>query len=245
MLINNNSLAITVYNPNNFAIQPVQSTAIIIYQQPETSIAVIPVIAFSFLTSHIHLQPHLISNIYNIDPTVFSRIMMHAKFWRFFVGYVDGDGSFIIKPNRAKDGFYFRLAIHLHIDDLLLLITIRKYVGMLAGVKMPGSIVCFVESNTAELTFADYNLVRYYITPIFLLFPLYTAKYLDFKDWQAAILIKGSKRGKISASTFVKIEKLRVGMNTFRVMNPILESLIPNPKVDPLYIPGFSLKKTL
>lgn len=129
--------------------------------------------------------------------------------------FVDGEGSFIIHPNRAWTSVSFSFSINLHSDDIEILHKIAKTLGV-------GKVKLANTRSSAFYIVTDINEIIKVILPIFEEFPLQTSKNLDFICFSKAVKIKlnsesyGLKK-KISKTDLISIKKLKNSMNSGRV----------------------------
>jgi hypothetical protein len=103
---------------------------------------------------------------------------------------------------------------------------------------------------SASLTILDLQVVRSLIIPIFNAYPLRSAKYFDFKDWEKAIEINSqaqvvSKGTPLTGPSYLlspnelkEIIRLKDCMNDNRVNTDL--SLLPQGEVNPHWVLGFS-----
>ena len=100
------------------------------------------------------------------------------KFYQWFVGFSDAEGSFSIVPKTAKEGgevnrFSFMFAIGLHKDDYNALIKIKNTLNI-GRVSLTKDECKFIVTKKEDI----YRLIR-----IFDKYTLNTSKYLDYIDW--------------------------------------------------------------
>lgn len=151
------------------------------------------------------------ANIYTTGPhNIKSLPNATEQFLQWFVGFVDGEGSFSIVPNKTWSFVRFAFNIELHVDDIEILHKIAKILGV--------GIVKRVGKNSARFSVFAINDIVTVILPIFLNFPLQTTKALDFACFSEAIQIKlNSISKKLSETDLTKIKDLKAGMNSGRV----------------------------
>jgi NADH-ubiquinone oxidoreductase chain 3 len=159
------------------------------------------------------------SNIESDDRSktnIISKLHQQSAFLNWLCGFTDAEGHFAIKYNIKPKTVYFALKYHLHIDDINVLIKIKTELSLLAG-KDIGRIYINKSDNACELSFLEFKVLRDLFVPIFKSYPLRTSKFLDFKDWEKAILLKNnSLKTSLSEETLTKILELKKGMNTGR-----------------------------
>ena len=102
-----------------------------------------------------------ILSIFKGTPGTLSR----DKFMQWLSGFVDGEGNFQVIIDRGRLCFMFR--IRLHIDDIGVLYTIQKYLGV-------GTVNA--SANTAVYTVRSLNDLLTVIIPLFTQYPLHTTK---------------------------------------------------------------------
>jgi len=183
----------------------------------------------------------MVSSIGNWKPTVLSYNKIKSlssqcepkltkEFLRWFVGFVDAEGCFLISRNCT-----FKFVIELHKDDkeVLLKIAEKLDVGTIQSGKNGDS----VSFNVCRLD----DIVRV-IIPIFDEFPLKTTKSLDFSAWKEAVLIKYNSKTKLSKTDFIpKILSLKASMNSGRsvITKEQLDSLTKRVNIDVCWLIGF------
>ena len=106
---------------------------------------------------------------------------------------------------RKQDGYGFKFAIQLHIDDLKMLHFIQSKLEI-GKVYITGSAARFVVTNLKETPI---------IINIFSRYPLNTTKFLNFQDYKKAFEIYTSSRLK-TPEILDKVEEIRMGMNKLR-----------------------------
>lgn len=125
------------------------------------------------------------------------------SFFEWFSGLTDSEGSFMFL--RKQDGYGFKFAIQLHIDDLKMLHFIQSKLEI-GKVYITGSAARFVVTNLKETPI---------IINIFSRYPLNTTKFLNFQDYKKAFEIYTSSKLK-TPEIIDKVEKIRMGMNKLR-----------------------------
>jgi len=132
------------------------------------------------------------------------------RFYKWFVGFSDAEGSFTISPilNKETDKvevFSFKFTIGLHKDDLGVLKTIQNKLCM-------GKIYSYTDKYIFVVTKMDE--IKDLIS-IFSKYNLNTSKYLDFSDFKIAFTLY-QKREKLSDVLTSKLLELKNNMNTKR-----------------------------
>jgi hypothetical protein len=148
------------------------------------------------------------------------------NFLNWLSGFSDAESTFHIKTEpsgKTAPKISFSFKIGLHVDDIDTLKQIKSKLTELAGVEV-GNISVYKLSAT--LAFTNLKVLKALIIPIFNAYPLISAKYLDFKDWEKAINIKSnakvvreetllsSPRYLLTLEEINKIIKLKEGMNS-------------------------------
>nr|YP_009445507.1 LAGLIDADG endonuclease [Bipolaris cookei]ATV95677.1 LAGLIDADG endonuclease [Bipolaris cookei] len=133
------------------------------------------------------------------------------KFYRWFAGFSDAEGSFTISPilNRKTNKievFSFKFTIGLHKDDLGVLNIIQSKLRM-------GKIYSYTDKYIFVVTKMEdiKNLIS-----IFSKYKLNTSKYLDFSDFNLAFTLY-QKREKLTDELISKLLELKNNMNTKRI----------------------------
>lgn len=111
-------------------------------------------------------------------------IATQEEFYKWFVGFSDGEGSFGIIPllnNKTKKikGFCFKLTIGLHKDDLDALNFIKSKLGI-------GNVYSYKDSKIFVVTKKE-DIKK--LISIFHKYTLNTSKYLDFSDFKKAFIL--------------------------------------------------------
>lgn len=115
-----------------------------------------------------------------ISNDILSKFKLKSEFLNWFTGFTDVEGHFgIIFYRRTEVGF--RFIIGLHLNDLEVLKFIKSELNYLSG-KEVGIINIF--ENSVKFSIQNFYLIKELIIPIFKVFPLRSAKYLEFKDWE-------------------------------------------------------------
>ena len=127
----------------------------------------------------------------------------NKRFFEWFCGLTDGEGSFMFL--RTRDGYGFKFQIQLHIDDIKMLHSIQSTLEI-GKVYITGSTARFVVTNVKDTS---------EIIDIFSKYPLNTTKLLNFQDFKKAFEIYTSSRLK-TPEILEKVEKIRLGMNSLR-----------------------------
>lgn len=133
------------------------------------------------------------------------------KYCQWFVGFSDAESCFSIVPKRDATGvvnrFTFTFSIGLHIDDIDVLYTILKSLGVGAVRKT---------NNECKFTVADKEGIMKLIT-IFDKYNLNTTKYLDYLDFKEAFNLYHSRDGQVTEELKENILNLKNRMNTNRI----------------------------
>lgn len=149
------------------------------------------------------------------------------SFLKWFVGFTDAEGNFLISLDR---GFIrFRFKISMHIDTIDVLNLIKSKLGV-------GNVTIEKDINRCSFVVQDFAGIRDVICPIFIKFPLITSKNLDFQDFYQAVLIKNKKN--LSKVDKEKIISLKNGMNSQREIFKS-NSLNSQIKISPEWFIGF------
>ena len=140
-----------------------------------------------------------------------------SQFINWLVGFVDGEGTFSIIPDKNWNSVSFRFSIELHVDDIEILHKIAKTLGV-GEVKRDK----YHRGNSALFSVNRIGDILGVILPVFQKFPLQTTKYLDYTCFYEAIQIKlnsvnlGSRK-KISPTDLIRIKRLKTSMNSGRL----------------------------
>lgn len=129
--------------------------------------------------------------------------LIDNNFFEWFCGLTDGEGSFMFL--RTRDGYGFKFAIQLHIDDIKMLHLIQSTLKI-GKVYITGSAARFVVTNVKDTAI---------IINIFSRYSLNTTKLLNFIDFKKAFEIYTSSRLK-SEDILDQVERIRCGMNSLR-----------------------------
>lgn len=151
----------------------------------------------------------------------------YNSFLKWFVGFTDAEGNFLIYLDRGYIRFRFKICMHL--DNLEALNFIKSNLGV-------GSVTIEEERKRCSFIVQDFIEIRDVICPIFIKFSLLTSKRLDFKDFYQAVQIKNKKS--LSADDKNKIISLKNGMNSQR---EIFKSISINSQINvsPEWFIGF------
>lgn len=112
-------------------------------------------------------------------------------FFQWFVGFVDGEGCFIIRHRKYNNAFHCRLTIRLRDDDLPILLEIQEQLGM-------GTIyrVSAHEGSRPQAMWQVHRIddvIR--LIEIFDRYALRTKKQRDYRVWREAALEISKGRG--------------------------------------------------
>lgn len=151
----------------------------------------------------------------------------NSSFLRWFAGFTDGEGNFLISLDRGFIRFRFKICMHIDNLEALNIIKSKLKVGNVT-VEKDRNICSFVVQNFTE--------IKDVICPIFIQFPLLTSKRLDFQDFHKAVLIKN--KNYLSDTDKERIISLKNGMNSKR---EIFRSFSINSQinVNPAWFIGF------
>lgn len=110
------------------------------------------------------------------DKSLATREAPNDKFLQWFVGFSDGEGSFIIAKNKNLNSdklrFSFRFQLGLHIDDIMVLEYIQKKLNLGTITKNAAGDECrFVVSSMEDIE---------KLIAVFDKYTLNTTKYLDY-----------------------------------------------------------------
>lgn len=126
------------------------------------------------------------------------------NFYEWLSGLADSEGSFIIL--KKQDGYRFQFQIHLHIDDLKMLLFIQSTLST-------GKVNIGISSASFTVSGAK-DMVK--ILDIFSEYTLNSHKFLNFINFKKAFEVYTSSRLK-TQDTLDKVESLRLEMNSLRV----------------------------
>jgi hypothetical protein len=132
-------------------------------------------------------------------------------FYQWFVGFSDAESCFSIVPKKDTKGiinrFTFMFSIGLHIDDIDVLNTIQKLLGV--GIVSKSN-------NECKFTVNDIEGIKKLIA-IFDKYNLNTTKYLDYSDFKEAFNLYQDRGGVATEELKQNILNLKNRMNTNRV----------------------------
>lgn len=120
-------------------------------------------------------------------------------FKQWFVGFVDGEGSFTITRQGNKAGLYFKVSQSTY--NLRILHYIKKQLGH-------GSIN-FDNSGNADLRIRDLKTIRCILIPIFEQYPLISSKHFNYIRFRTALEILENKSLSIDTRNDL-LDKLRL-----------------------------------
>lgn len=147
----------------------------------------------------------------NVDHGIPKLSHVPSFFLQWFVGFVDGEGNFLISPSSPRGErahIIFRFRIRLHIDDKPTLDCIKAVLGV-GVVKIEKDSCIYIVSSISDLIDI--------IIPIFNKYPLLSTKTFYFNDFYRAILIKLNHLGtSLSKSSYDEIVRIKNGMNSQR-----------------------------
>lgn len=129
----------------------------------------------------------------------------YESFLKWFVGFTDAEGNFLISLDKGYVRFRFKISMH--IDNIKALEIIKSELGV-------GNVTIEEKRNKCSYVVQDFTGIINVICPIFLKFPLLTSKRFDFSDFYQAVQLKNKKN--LSAADKDKIISLKNGMNSQR-----------------------------
>lgn len=133
-----------------------------------------------------------------------------ANFYWWFVGFSDGEASFILGVNKEDkgniNGFLFKFVLGLHKDDYAVLVKIQTILNM-------GRIS--QDENKCRLIINKYEDLKKLIS-IFDNYPLNTTKYLDFLIFKKAFTLNFERAGRVTPELIDQILHLKNEMNKSR-----------------------------
>jgi LAGLIDADG endonuclease len=124
----------------------------------------------------------------NTDSKLFNKFRLKQNkddFYRWFVGFVDGDGSFTIYAQKTENGgwkwsLYFKIGQSSY--NMRVLYFIKKQLGY-------GSIHKELNNYNADFRIRDRNTIKKIIFPIFDKYPLLTSKQFNYLKFKKAYFI--------------------------------------------------------
>ena len=158
----------------------------------------------------------------NSDTSLNRSIQFYQKnlplFYEWLAGFIDGEGNFQINPLKGKSGeivkFSFMFNINLHVDDVDVLHSIAKILGIgfvTLNTTNPGKYVCSAYcwiNKQSELS---------KLIDILNSSPLNGVKYLDFLDFSKAYDLYFNRPSRsITPDVIEEVLKLKNGMNRQR-----------------------------
>lgn len=153
----------------------------------------------------------------------------------WFCGFSEAEANFYISTTAN-----LTIRIKLHIDDLNTLIFIQQMLSKLANRKI-GLVRVLASENACILQISTIRDIIEVIIPILTKFYFTTTKYLDFKDWESAALIRKSalneNRAALTISEKKAILTLKSQMNNSRV--DFNTSLLPKRSLTAYRLLGF------
>jgi Cytochrome C and Quinol oxidase polypeptide I/LAGLIDADG endonuclease len=130
------------------------------------------------------------------------------EFYRWFVGFTDGDGSFTIygqktKNNKIKWNLFFKLSQSSY--NLRALYYIKKRLGY-------GSVQIESKSTMADFRIRNKEIINKVIFPIFDKYPLLTSKYFEYLKFKKAysILINNDLSNEEKDNLLIKLKSLEI-----------------------------------
>ena len=152
----------------------------------------------------------------------------YYSFLKWFVGFTDAEGNFLISLDRGYIRFRFKICMH--IDNLEALNLIKSKLNV-------GNVTIEKSKNRCSFVVQNFTEIRDVICPIFIKLPLLTSKKLDFQDFYIALQIK-NKNPNLSDVDKERIISLKDGMNSQR---EIFKSISINSQINvsPEWFIGF------
>lgn len=141
----------------------------------------------------------------------YSTLSCSEDFYKWFVGFSDGESNFSIAFNKNNQGTVvgaaFRFVIELHKDDIKALEYIRNSLGVNNKIATYGNSCKLVIGHSKDI----YKLIE-----IFDKFKLNTTKYLDYLDFKQAFILYQEFKGGDRTALLDQILKIKNGMNANR-----------------------------
>ena len=163
----------------------------------------------SVKTSLTRAQPAWLNNPSETQRGTFSTLQkspLNPEFFQWFVGVVDGDGSFSFNSYSNSWQFCFTISQSSYNCRLLYFIKSNLRVGKINIVEQNGA---------AQYRVRDLQTLMEHILPIFEKYPLLTYKYLLFDLFRKALLIKLSKPD----NWFNQIKELKIEYNKIKILS--------------------------
>ena len=142
------------------------------------------------------------------------------NFYKWLVGFTDGDGSFYIK--NLEYGFKLIYGFHLHKDDLQCLENIKNNLNILNNIS--------IRELSIQLTVYNKQWIYDNLLPIFDKYPCITIKYYSYIKWRE-VLIKSINN--VSSKELIKNKLL---INNYEIIDNIE---IPYNNINDHWILGF------
>jgi LAGLIDADG endonuclease len=137
------------------------------------------------------------------------------NFEKWLVGFVDGDGSFVIYKTKNTYSLAFKIGQHKY--NKRILYYIKKNVGI-------GNVSEERNGNMAQYSVYSKEKLKNYIMPIFDKYPLLTRKYFDYIKFKEAFNILESGDLSFKEKTRL-IEKLIISKSNENFINPVWSKL--------------------
>ena len=161
-------------------------------------------IVLSFLPAFILLNKEGSNKDRSIEELKILHSSLTPEFKKWFVGFTDAEGCFIIRYNKT---IIQSLTFHCHIDELPLFYKLKELLG--------GGCVS-LESNSVKYIISNYNQLTHIIIPIFEEYHLNTSKYLNYEDFKLVLGMRENKEH-LLAGNKEKILRIKAGMNSLRL----------------------------
>jgi LAGLIDADG endonuclease len=149
------------------------------------------------------------------------------QFGQWLSGFIDAEGNFQLFFDRHYLRVLFRIT--LHIDDVEILYTIQKYLGV-GTVKLHKTYCVYSILGTADIIEVLISFLGQY--------PLYTTKYLDYADFKSAVeLLYSLPTTRLYGDDLVFVRFLMSRINSGR--KEFNYDSIPTLVMNPLWLLGF------
>nr|YP_009310841.1 Orf1p [Saccharomyces cariocanus]AOT85162.1 Orf1p [Saccharomyces cariocanus] len=100
------------------------------------------------------------------------------NFYKWLVGFTDGDGSFYMKGTEKDLKFFY--GFHLHKDDISCLEHMKKYLKMTNNIN--------IRETSIQLTMTKKQWMNDNLLPIFDKYPCMTIKYYSYMKWKEGLM---------------------------------------------------------
>jgi hypothetical protein len=138
-----------------------------------------------FLKNGMNSKREIITN-YSIN----SQINVNSD---WFIGFLEGDGTFGIKTGSS---IYFQLAQKItsveSLNAIITFLTTLKSNALKKSKILPLNVVSTInnKTNVVSLVISSVDALYYYILPLLDTYKMYTFKFMDFKLWRIALILK-------------------------------------------------------